>query len=71
MRRAPQLRRSLTTSQAPRNAQRKAVNITDVSHQADETSASVKVLQATQFFSGESRKLDLEVKNFINTARAA
>jgi methyl-accepting chemotaxis protein len=49
-----------------------AVNITDVNHDTDETgTASIKVLQAAQVLSGESRKLDLEVAKFIDTVRAA
>ena len=59
-------------AQAAQGAAQVAINITDVNHDADETgAASVKVLQAAQFLSGESRKLDLEVENFIKTVRAA
>ena len=59
-------------AQAAQGAAQVAVNITDVNHDADETgAASVKVLQAAQSLSGESRKLDLEVENFIKTVRAA
>jgi methyl-accepting chemotaxis protein len=59
-------------AQAAQGAAQVVVNITDVNHDADETgAASVKVLQAAQFLSGESRKLDLEVENFIKTVRAA
>ncbi|HEY1475862.1 MAG TPA: methyl-accepting chemotaxis protein [Pseudolabrys sp.] len=59
-------------AQAAQGAAQVAVNITDVNHDADETgTASIKVLQAAQFLSGESRKLGLEVEKFINTVRAA
>ncbi len=59
-------------AQAAKGAAQVATNITDVNHDADETgAASVKVLQAAQFLSGESRKLDLEVEKFIKTVRAA
>jgi methyl-accepting chemotaxis protein len=59
-------------AQAAQGAVQAAVNITDVNHDADETgTASIKVLQAAQVLSGESRKLDLEVAKFIDTVRAA
>ena len=59
-------------AQAAQGAAQVAVNITDVNHDADETgTASIKVLQAAQVLSGESRKLDLEVAKFIDTVRAA
>jgi methyl-accepting chemotaxis protein len=59
-------------AQAAQGAAQVATNITDVNHDADETgTASAKVLQAAQFLSGESRKLELEVENFIDTVRAA
>jgi methyl-accepting chemotaxis protein len=59
-------------AQAALVAAQVAVNITDVNHDADETgTASIKVLQAAQVLSGESRKLDLEVAKFIDTVRAA
>ena len=59
-------------AQAAQGAVHVAANITDVNHDADETgTASAKVLQAAQFLSGESRKLELEVENFIKTVRAA
>ena len=59
-------------AQAAQGAAQAAVNITDVNPDADETgTASIKVLQAAQVLSGESRKLDLEVAKFINTVRAA
>jgi hypothetical protein len=42
-----------------------------VNRDADETrTESAKVLQAAQILSGESRTLELEVRNFINTVRA-
>jgi len=59
-------------AQAAQGAAQVATNITDVNHDAGETgTASAKVLQAAQFLSGESRKLELEVENFIDTVRAA
>jgi len=59
-------------AQAAQGAAQVAINITDVNHDADETgTASIKVLQAAQVLSGESRKLDLEVAKFIDTVRAA
>ena len=59
-------------AQAAHGAAQVATNITDVNHDAGETgTASAKVLQAAQFLSGESRKPELEVDNFINTVRAA
>jgi methyl-accepting chemotaxis protein len=59
-------------SQAAQGAAQVAINITDVNHDAEETgTASIKVLQAAQVLSGESRKLDLEVAKFIDTVRAA
>jgi methyl-accepting chemotaxis protein len=59
-------------AQAAQGAAQVATTITNVNHDAGETgAASVKVLQAAQFLSGASRKLDLEVENFINTVRAA
>ena len=59
-------------AQAAQGAAQVAVNITDVNHDTDETgTASIKVLQAAQVLSGESRKLDLEVAKFIDTVRAA
>jgi methyl-accepting chemotaxis protein len=59
-------------AQAAQGAAQVTLNITDVNRDAGETgTASMKVLQAAQFLSGESRKLDLEVKNFINTVRAS
>jgi methyl-accepting chemotaxis protein len=59
-------------AQAAQGAAQVAINITDVNHDADETgTASIKVLQAAQVLSSESRKLDLEVAKFIDTVRAA
>jgi methyl-accepting chemotaxis protein len=59
-------------AQAAQGAAQVATNITDVKRDADETRAeSAKVLQAAQILSGESRALELEVKNFIKTVRAA
>jgi methyl-accepting chemotaxis protein len=59
-------------AQAAQGAAQVATNITDVNHDAGETgTASAKVLHAAKFLSGESRRLELEVENFINTVRAA
>ena len=59
-------------AQAAQGAAQVATNITDVNRDARETgTASAKVLQAAQFLSGESRKLELEVESFIKTVRAA
>ena len=59
-------------AQAARGAAQVATNITEVNHGAGETgTASAKVLQAAKFLSGESRKLESEVENFLNTVRAA
>jgi methyl-accepting chemotaxis protein len=59
-------------AQAAQGAAQLATNITEVKHDAGETgTASAKVLQAAQFLSGASRKLELEVENFIATVRAA
>ncbi|HEY6254194.1 MAG TPA: methyl-accepting chemotaxis protein [Xanthobacteraceae bacterium] len=57
---------------AAQGAAQVATNITDVNRDADETrTESAKVLQAAQVLSGESRTLELEVRNFIDTVRAA
>ena len=57
---------------AAQGAAQVASNITDVNRDAVETRTELaKVLQAAEFLSGESRTLELEVKNFINTVRAA
>ena len=57
---------------AAQGAAQVATNITEVNRDADETrTESAKVLQAAQILSGESRTLELEVRNFINTVRAA
>jgi methyl-accepting chemotaxis protein len=49
-----------------------AGSIAEVNQGASETgAASAKVLQAAKFLSGESRKLEHEVENFLNTVRAA
>ncbi len=59
-------------AQAARGAAQVATTITEVNHGAGETgTASAKVLQAARFLSGESRKLEHEVENFLNTVRAA
>ena len=59
-------------SQAAEGAVQVATNIVDVNHGADETGrASAQVLLAAQSLSGESRKLEAEVSNFLDTVRAA
>jgi methyl-accepting chemotaxis protein len=59
-------------AQAAQGAVQVATNIADVNHGADETgTASAQVLRAAQSLSGESRKLEAEVTNFLNTVRAA
>ena len=59
-------------SQAAQGAVQVAANIADVNHGADETGkASAQVLLAAQSLSGESRNLEAEVTNFLNTVRAA
>ncbi len=59
-------------AQAAQGAVQVATNIADVNHGADETgTASAQVLLAAQSLSGESRKLEAEVANFLNTVRAA
>ena len=59
-------------TQAAQGAVQVATNIVDVNHGADETgTASAQVLLAAQSLSGESRKLEAEVKNFLDTVRAA
>jgi methyl-accepting chemotaxis protein len=58
-------------AQAAQGAAQVATSIAEVSHDAGETrTESAKVLQAAQSLSGESRALEIEVKNFINTVRA-
>ena len=58
--------------QAAQGAVQVATNIADVNHGADETGkASAQVLLAAQSLSGESRNLEAEVTNFLNTVRAA
>jgi methyl-accepting chemotaxis protein len=57
-------------AQAAQSASDVASNITEVEHDARETgSASDKVLQAAQFLSCESHKLEVEVQNFIASVR--
>ena len=59
-------------AQAAQGTVQVATNIADVNHGADETgTASAQVLLAAQSLSGESRKLEAEVKNFLTTIRAA
>jgi methyl-accepting chemotaxis protein len=59
-------------AQAAQGAVQVATNIADVNHGADETgTASAQVLLAAQSLSGESRKLEAEVADFLNTVRAA
>ena len=59
-------------TQAARGAAQVATNFAEVNQGAGETgNASVKVLQAAKFLSGESHKLEREVKNFLSTVRAA
>ena len=61
-----------SVAQAAQGAVQVATNIADVNHGADETgTASAQVLLAAQSLSGESRKLEAEVKNFLTTVRAA
>ena len=58
--------------QAARGSAQVAGSIAEVNQGAGETgAASAKVLQAAKFLSGESRKLEHEVENFLNTVRAA
>ena len=59
-------------AQAAEGAAQVATNIVDVNHGADETgAASAQVLTAAQSLAGESRKLEAEVANFLDTVRAA
>jgi methyl-accepting chemotaxis protein len=59
-------------AQAAQGAVQVATNIVHVNHGADETGkASAQVLLAAQSLSGESRKLETEVANFLDTVRAA
>jgi len=59
-------------AQAAQGAVQVATNIADVNRGADETgTASAQVLLAAQSLSGESRKLESEVTNFLRTVRAA
>jgi methyl-accepting chemotaxis protein len=59
-------------AQAAQGAVQVATNIADVNRGADETgTASAQVLLAAQSLSGESRKLEAEVTNFLDTVRAA
>jgi methyl-accepting chemotaxis protein len=59
-------------AQAAQGAVQVAANIADVNHGAGETGkASAQVLLAAQSLSGESRNLEAEVTNFLNTVRAA
>ena len=59
-------------AQAAQGVVQVATNIADVNHGADETgTASAQVLLAAQSLSNESRKLEAEVANFLNTVRAA
>jgi methyl-accepting chemotaxis protein len=61
-----------SVAQAAQGAVQVATNIADVNHGTDETgTASAQVLLAAQSLSGESRKLEAEVKNFLATVRAA
>jgi methyl-accepting chemotaxis protein len=63
---------SRNVTQAAQGAVQVATNIVDVNRGADETgTASAQVLLAAQSLSGESRKLEAEVKNFLDTVRAA
>jgi methyl-accepting chemotaxis protein len=58
--------------QAANGAAQVASNIAEVNQGTGETgAASAKVLQAAKFLSGESRKLEDEVENFLNTVRTA
>ena len=58
--------------QAAQGTAQVATNIADVNRGADETgTASAQVLLSAQSLSGESRKLEAEVKNFLDTVRAA
>jgi methyl-accepting chemotaxis protein len=57
---------------AAEGAAQVATTITEVSRDADDTrTESTKVLQAAQILSGESHTLKVEVRNFIDTVRAA
>jgi len=59
-------------TQAARGAAQVATNIAEVNQGAGETgTASTSVLQAAQFLSGESHKLEREVHKFLHTVRAA
>jgi len=59
-------------AQAAQGAMQVATNIADVNRGADETgTASAQVLLAAQSLSGESRKLEAEVTNFLDAVRAA
>jgi methyl-accepting chemotaxis protein len=61
-----------SVAMAAQGAAQVATNIIDVKLEADETrTESAKVLQAAQILSGESRTLEVEVRNFIDTVRAA
>jgi len=57
-------------SQAAQGARQVAGNIADVNRGADETGeASAQVLVLAKSLSGESRKLESEVANFLDTVR--
>jgi methyl-accepting chemotaxis protein len=63
---------SRNVRQAAHGTQQVSSNITDVQRGASETgSASSQVLSAAQSLSGDSNRLKLEVRKFLNSVRAA
>jgi methyl-accepting chemotaxis protein len=63
---------SRNVQQAAHGTQQVSANITDVQRGASETgSASSRVLTAAKSLSGESSRLKLEVRKFLNSVRAA
>jgi methyl-accepting chemotaxis protein len=63
---------SRNVQQAAQGTQQVSSHITDVQRGASETgSASSQVLSAAQMLSGDSNRLKLEVRKFLNTVRAA
>ena len=63
---------SRNVQQAAQGTQQVSSNITDVQRGASETgSASSQVLSAAQMLSGDSNRLKIEVRKFLETVRAA
>jgi methyl-accepting chemotaxis protein len=63
---------SRNVQQAAQGTQEVSANITDVQHGASQSgTASSQVLSGAKSLSSESKRLQLEVGKFLNTARAA